>query len=132
MNKKHLFLLALAVLCLVGVLHLQGCAAEYKWVRTGLPAQDYLWRKTNRAEVYRLCGHTPESFPNLGGCAFYDARICEVWSWLPEHEARSRISGDGLSLFEHEVWNESKTVGHCAGFNHGPHRAGSVTFTEEK
>ena len=110
MNRKHLFLLALALLCLVGAIHLQGCATEYRWTRTHEPADDYLWRKVSRAEMYRICGIAPEQFRNLGACAF-PGRICEIYSDRSEQEAARTISGDGDDLRTHELR-------HCAGMSH--------------
>ena len=111
MNRKHLFLLALALLCLVGVIHLQGCVGpEYRWTRTHEPSQDYLWRKVSRAEMYRICVFAPEQFRNLGACAF-PWRICVIYSDRSEDEAARTISGDGDDLRTHELR-------HCSGFSH--------------
>ena len=114
-NRRHLFLLALAVFVLVGVLHLQGCATDYTWTRQHEAAESVLWRKVSRDEMYRLCNSTRDQAPNRGGCAHWYPKICEVWSMYSEDEAKRTMSGDGLDLYTHEVR-------HCEGFGHSQHR----------
>jgi hypothetical protein len=44
-----------------------------------------------------------------------------VYSIYTEAAARKFTPSGPLgrtTLFEHEVWNEDRTLGHCAGFNH--------------
>ena len=118
-DRRRLFLVPFAFVCLAGVIVSQGCATEYHWTRKhAAPAAAYLWRTVSRAEMYRICGQTPGAMPALGGCAFYRRDICEVYSFMAEDAARRTMSADGLTLHEHEVWNDERTVGHCAGFIH--------------
>lgn len=99
-----------------------SCASEYEWTRFGIPASKVEWYHVTPTEMYAMCDPKRESFPNggLGGCAFYigTGGTCYVYSMYSEWEAQRIMSGDGLTLYEHEVWNETKTVGHCAGYTH--------------
>lgn len=113
--RRHLFLLALAILVLLGVLHLQGCATDYTWTREHPAAESRKWITVTRAELFKVCGTNPARSPSLGGCAFWSPRICTIYSDRTEGQAEREMSGDGMTLAEHERE-------HCDGKVHGKQR----------
>ena len=123
-DLRNLLLLAILVLTLLALASMQGCATifhpDYEWSRKQAPSTSYEWRVVPRSEMYAMCDSSRNYGPNLGGCAFaWPSGHCIVYSYLSEDSAKHTVSGDGLSLFEHEVWNGEKSIGHCAGFIHG-------------
>lgn len=119
MNRRHLTAAALGWLSLVGVI-VASCTAEYTWQRRGPPASRVQWIPVDRATMYAMCNQTPENFPNLGGCAFYTftGGDCYVYSSISEFQSHRTFSGDGLSLYQHEVGEPGKPYGHCNGYDH--------------
>ena len=111
MNRRHLFALALAMLCLIAILHLQGCAADYTWTRAKPAAQSIDWRVVSREQMYFVCQESRDRAPNLGGCAWWNPDVCIVYSYMDAESAKRTISGDGMNLYEHEAK-------HCDGFSH--------------
>ena len=100
-----------------------SCSREYEWERFAVPASVVEWRHVTVAAMYAMCGHQPEDYPNLGGCAFYtmNGGTCYVFSRYAEWEAHRVMSGDGLTLYEHEVGDREKPdrpFGHCNGWVH--------------
>lgn len=93
--------------------------------RFGIPASKVEWYHVTLTEMYAMCDPKHESFPNggLGGCAFYIGKggTCYVYSMYSEWEAHRVMSGDGLTLYEHEVGDREKPdrpFGHCNGWVH--------------
>lgn len=117
---KLVHLLAGALLLLAA-----SCSREYEWTRFGIPASKVEWYHVTLTEMYAMCDPKHESFPNggLGGCAFYIGKggTCYVYSMYSEWEAHRVMSGDGLTLYEHEVGDREKPdrpFGHCNGWVH--------------
>lgn len=103
---------------LILALLLTGCGTELHWVKTHeAPSQSYYWTVVSQEKLYLLCNTTKELKPRLAGCAFYSKHLCSVYSIFDEQTADRVLSADG-TLFEHEVWNKNKTIGHCAGWDH--------------
>lgn len=111
-TRRHIFLFVLAVLVILGVLHLQGCAADYTWTRSRPAAVAVEWRVVPREKLHFHCNLTRDQAPTLGGCAWWNADVCIVYSHLDAETARRTFSGDGLDLYAHEVR-------HCDGWVHG-------------
>lgn len=101
-------------------LWLASCGREYEWYQAGPQASRVEWRHVSVEAMYAICGQIPESFPNLGGCAVYafSGGDCYVYSKYSEHDAHRVMSGDGLTLWEHEVGRPGKPWGHCNGWMH--------------
>lgn len=99
------------------LLLLSGCAVlppDYEWHRTSmLPATSYEWNVVRRDDLYKVCGINPPAMPALGACAFnlQQPRKCHIFSHYTEASARVVFSGDGESLWDHEMR-------HCAGWDH--------------
>lgn len=110
--------MTLRVLALLLALLPAGCfQPDYTWTYKGPRAERNVWITVARPVMYEVCGWTYAQYPRLGGCTFMGT-TCYTYSYFSENEAKSTMSGDGLTLWEHEVWNSDKSVGHCAGFVH--------------
>jgi len=111
-DRKHLLLLAIALMALY--IALGGCASEYEWVRAGSPSKAYEWKQVTRDEMFLICATTPAKSPTLGACAYVTPEMCRVHSDRTEWQAKREMSGDGLTLWEHEIK-------HCEGWWHKPY-----------
>lgn len=99
-TARNLFLLALALACLAGVLFLQGCATtEYQWVRIVPACESYSWTVVPRAELPAKC--KPANMDRKWACTKMFP-VCEVYSFVTEWQADRVISADG-TLHEHEM-----------------------------
>lgn len=81
------------------------------------------WHPVTVEVMFSMCDRMPENFPRLGGCSFYAGTggTCYVYSKYSEWEAQRVMSGDGLTLYEHEVGDRErpeKPFGHCNGWVH--------------
>lgn len=117
-TRKHILLLAIAVATLVAVT--PGCEKKphYTWTKAGPASTEYVWRVVNtHAQLEAICGQEGAA---LLACASQGnvEQPCVVFSTLREDEARRATDPDGLTIFEHEVWNADKSRGHCAGWRH--------------
>jgi hypothetical protein len=104
---------ALAIL-VATLIAMSGCAMrpDHTWVKTEEASADYRWVQVSRDTMYSICMQRPDTMANLGGCAFNDpGRTCLVYSSYSEAHARLVVSGDGESLFDHELR-------HCKGEAH--------------
>lgn len=113
--KRAAVALAILVLTLLTLVYMNGCASmrpDFTWAKTEEASARHEWIQVSWARMFELCRIDPTVMANLGACAFNDpGRTCRVYSFLPEQVAKLRISGDGESLFDHELR-------HCAGWRH--------------
>jgi hypothetical protein len=113
---------------------LPGCASFFD---NGNDIYDWSPKREYAAEAYEWI-HIPDAHTRAAQCGV-DTRgnapvacairvrdhvsgkpFCTVFAAITEDEAKkARYYGSKYTLFEHEVWNADKTIGHCAGFNHG-------------
>ncbi len=98
-------------------LFLTSCAAEYDWKKVKDSVYNREWHHVSKSEMYFICtGSTDivaeeKKYPNLGACAFLYDDPCKIYSKFSEWVAQRIISGDGLTLYEHEHK-------HCDGYIH--------------
>jgi hypothetical protein len=94
----------------------KGNVDGYTWYRASDPARRYWWYVVSPDELDVLCGTRAHA------CSVVQPLDdCYVYSTFTEAEARKYTPSGPLgktTLFEHEVWNNDKTLGHCAGFDH--------------
>lgn len=98
----------------------------YDWQKTrDFEAAAYEWIVvTNPESRAQLCGRDKNANAPIA-CAILvrdhvsGKPFCTVFSALTEEKAKvTYFYGSKWSLYEHEVWDQKKTVGHCAGMTH--------------
>jgi len=90
---------------------LTGCAADYNWIKVKNSVDNRIWYHVTESEMYKQCKTTKEQKPNLGACAYMFSDLCDIYSKYSEWQADRIISGDGITLYEHEHK-------HCDGYIH--------------
>jgi hypothetical protein len=109
--RRQLTALAIAVICLIALVLLPGCATDYQWYLEKPPSTRYEWIVVKYQNLLSLC-KAPDTMRNLGACAHqYDDGLCVIWSHMTEDEAKRAMSGDGIDLWTHELR-------HCEGWRH--------------
>ena len=111
-SRRRLFAISILMLTAVVILTTSGCAADYTWRRVGIPSDSYKWIVVPPSAMYAICATTPHQSPHLAGCAFYaPTGVCTIYSDRTEELANRTLSGDGISVAEHELM-------HCDGWSH--------------
>ena len=97
--------LIIASLCLAALIYMNGCASfrpEFTWHRMGPPSASYVWVTVPYDALHDTC-RRPKSMHNLGACVYYTPQHSTVYSFMDEATAKLRLSGDGETLWEHEM-----------------------------
>ncbi len=145
-TRRHLFLLALALLCLWGVIHLQGCGSVklapngYDWFPSGYGRMVYYrWHVVNAADFQSTyCGfRSPEGYAAGAACVSrHPQGVVQPGdrSIVTGHKVRSRFEGPLCVVYstltedaarrlldkysERDLWSH-EVIAHCYdGLNH--------------
>ena len=96
--------LAILAACLFAILYMSGCASfhpDYTWSRYGPPSAAYQWKVVPASQIHSVC-NLPKTMA-VGACVYYSAGFSTVYSYFTEEAAKRVISGDGETLWEHEM-----------------------------